>query len=150
MLRSHQKRKKQSCALLGAIELFLEMTDDTLVRYVPYFRWIKVRADQVLIQVGDASDHARWWWCPVPSRLQQLNTIRKKLMAFIKPGTMLSEMGLITNEPRYATCKAISEGEVGLLLIEQFEMMKKRSRSAYCFGFTHDHTFGQTVKDVTD
>ncbi len=110
---------------LKAIELFSDMTDETLVRYLSYFEWIQVRADQILIREGDVSDLA----FVVVSGVFEVTKgegAKRKLMAFAKPGTMLGEMGLITNEPRYATCKAINEGEVGLLSIEQFTLMQKK------------------------
>jgi CRP-like cAMP-binding protein len=112
-------------AALGACGFFSGLDDDVLLRYVPYFEWLSINAEQVLIKEGDASDFA----VVVVSGVFEISKgdgSKRKLMAFAKPGTMLGEMGLVTNDPRYATCKAVGVSEVGLLSREQFEIMKVR------------------------
>jgi len=110
---------------LQAVELFHGMSNETLLRYVAYFEWISIRADQILIREGDAPDLAFVVLSGVVEVSKGSDT-KSKLMALAKPGTMLGEMGLITNEPRYANCKAINDCEVGMLSIEQFSLMQAR------------------------
>jgi len=110
-------------AALRGCGFFSGLDDEMLLRYVPYFEWLSVNAEQILIQEGDASDFAVVVAAGV-FEISKGGGLKRKLMAFAKPGTMLGEMGLVTNEPRYATCKAVGACEVGLLSRDQFDHMK--------------------------
>lgn len=111
-------------AALRACDYFSDMRDEVLLRYVPYFEWLRVRKHQTFIQEGDAADFA----VIVISGVFEVSKgegQKRKLLALAKPGTFLGEIGLITNRERFATCKAVDESDVGLLSREQFDSMAR-------------------------
>jgi|LNFM01.1.fsa_nt_gb CRP/FNR family transcriptional regulator, cyclic AMP receptor protein len=110
--------------------LFVQIDEDDLGRLVNSFEWIEVRQNQELIREGDNSEYA----VLVVSGVFEISKSQggdRKLMAFAKPGAVFGEIGLLTNEPRYASCVAAQNSIVGILPRDRFEHMKISEPSLY-------------------
>jgi len=115
---------------LRSCYFFSSCNDEVLLRLVPYFEWLPFNAGQVLIKEGEASDFALVICSGVFEIIKGENT-KFSLMSNAKAGSILGEVGLVTGEKRYATCKAVEAGEVGLLSREQFLLMQFRDTDLY-------------------
>lgn len=108
---------------LKGSELFAGLDQQQLLTLASYFEWLKIAADQQVICEGEPSDYA----VLVVSGAFEVSKgagLNRRLMAFAKPGSLLGEMGLITAGPRYASCRAVQDSEIGLLTSERFFLMK--------------------------
>lgn len=103
-------------------DLFSNWDEKRLEKLAGYFEWLSVSKDQQIISEGDSSDFSIFVVSGCFEVTKKANDGRK-LVGIAKPGTMLGEMGLITAEPRYASCRAAMDSKVGLLTQERFDDM---------------------------
>ena len=115
---------------LRACNFFSSCDDEDLLRLVPYFEWLPFNAGQLLIKEGEESDFALVVCSGVLEILKGDNS-NHRLMSNASAGSILGEIGLVTGEKRYATCKAVNAGEAGLLSREQFLLMQLRDRDLH-------------------
>lgn len=99
-------------------------------RLCAHFEWITINPGQEIIKEGDSSD----FLLAVVSGGLEISKMRKgspQLVGFARAGSIIGEMGLITSEPRYATCRAAVESQVGLLTRERFQRLRTQDEELY-------------------
>jgi CRP-like cAMP-binding protein len=116
--------------LLKKAELFSDLSEDRLAQVARYFEWTLVDKGQVLIREGDDSGFAI---LVVSGCFEVIKGVggSQKLLSIAKPGAFLGELGLISGDPRYATCRAAEDSVVGFLSRENFVRMMTESTKTY-------------------
>jgi NTE family protein len=95
--------------LLKASEIFSGIDDASLKKLINKFETIKLSNDKILFKQGDISDSL---YLLVSGRLFLILVKRNKenrIIAEIKPGETVGEVGAISNEPRTTTAKSFGE-----------------------------------------
>ena len=99
-------------------------------RLYAYFDWVTIVPGREIIREGEQSD----FLLAVVSGAFEISKMRKgsrQLLGFARPGSIVGEIGLVTSEPRYATCRATAVSEVGLLTREQFQLLRSCDSELY-------------------
>ncbi len=138
---------------LGALrnsEVFGVSDGEALKRLASYFEWLTVNEGQEFIREGASSDFAL---LVVSGSFEILKAqgATRKLMAVARAGSFLGELGLITDEPRYATCRAVTSSDVGLLSREHFVSMQSKDPALYAMLLQRlCQQLGKRLVQVTD
>lgn len=106
--------------LLRKTTLFGSLSDEALQAIVVQFESIELPDDSVLFAQGDASDYL---YILVGGKLISLlnaNEASEKIIGYIKPGETVGEMGVLTQETRSLTVKAVEESQLLKLSRQSF------------------------------
>ena len=110
---------------LRSSDLFREVPEPDLARLASYFEWLSVSKGQEIIKEGAVSDFSV---LVVQGAFEVVKSRSggQRLMGIAKDGALLGELGLVTDEPRYATCRAVETSAICLLTRERFDQMRGR------------------------
>lgn len=136
--------------LLKKVELFSHLSEERLTQVTKYFEWTVVEKGQVLIREGEDSGFAI---LVVSGCFEVIKGIgdTQRLLSMAKPGAFLGEIGLISGDPRYATCRAAEDAVVGFLYRDNFVQMMAESPKTYLEILTKlCHVMGRRLVNVND
>lgn len=136
--------------LLKKAELFSHLPEDRLMQVTKYFEWTTVDKGQVLIREGEDSGFAI---LVVSGCFEVMKGVggTQKLLSMAKPGAFLGELGLISGDPRYATCRAAEDAVVGFLYRDNFVRMMAESPKIYLEILAKlCHVMGRRLTNVND
>jgi CRP/FNR family transcriptional regulator, cyclic AMP receptor protein len=137
-------------AALRDSDLFGGSAGESLQQVAAYFEWITVQEGQEIIREGTRSDFALLVVTGT-FEISKADRGTRKLMAIAKSGAFLGELGLITDGVRYATCRAATDSEVGLLSREHFSAMRSKAPELYALMLQRlCQQLGKRLVQVTD
>lgn len=116
--------------MLDKVDLFSGLSVEQRVHAVKYFEWARIDKGRVFIQEGEESNFAVLVVSGCFEVIKGMGS-NQKLLSLAKPGVFLGELGLVSGEPRYASCRAAQESVVGLLSRDSFEKMMSESPEVY-------------------
>src|SRR5919108_307331 len=106
---THHPSLRHTQFVAAASQLFGSLSEQALATIEPLAQWIQLVRGEALFQQGDASDGL----CVVVSgRLQVIRTNSdgvETVIAEVKPGESIGEMGFFTREPRTADVVAVRD-----------------------------------------
>lgn len=106
--------------LIKRNKLFAGLDDETIHRLIAQLTTIHLAKNHILFQQGDLSDGL---YIVVSGRLVTLlkmNYHHERIIGDLGPGQTIGEMGVLSNEPRAMTVKAIKESVLLKLSMQQF------------------------------
>lgn len=136
--------------LLKKTELFSHLPEDRLMQVTKYFEWTAVDKGQILIREGEDSGFAI---LVVSGCFEVMKGVggTQKLLSMANPGAFLGELGLISGDPRYATCRAAEDAVVGFLYRDNFVKMMAESPKIYLEILAKlCHVMGRRLTNVND
>ncbi len=109
--------------LLSECELFKPLSADQQLELFDAFEWVTLEGGKEIIHQGELADFLLIVISGVLEVYKKDGNSRQ-LLGFARDGVVLGEMGLISNERRYASCRSIEQTRVGLLTYDKFDQLK--------------------------
>jgi len=109
--------------LISNCELFKPLSNERQLELYDSFEWMTLDDGKEVIHEGEMAD----FLLVVVSGVLEVykkGSGARQLLGFAREGTVLGEMGLISNERRYASCRSIEQTLVGILSYEKFDQIK--------------------------
>jgi CRP-like cAMP-binding protein len=109
--------------LLTGCELFKPLSAERQLDLFDAFEWVALEDGKEVIHEGEMAD----FLIVVVSGVLEVykkGAGSRQLLGFAREGTVLGEMGLISNERRYASCRSVEQTRVGLLSYDKFDQIK--------------------------
>jgi len=100
---------------LDLFSLFNKFDADLKARLESLIEWFPINKGSTLIEQGAASDFAVFVLEGSFEVFRYTDKSGTKLISSAKAGTVLGEVGLLTESPRFATCRAAQDSVVGIL-----------------------------------
>lgn len=136
--------------LLDQVDLFSVLSAEQRNNAVKYFEWARIDKGCVLIKEGEKSNFAI---LVISGCFEVIKDVggAQKLLSLAKPGVFLGELGLVSGEARYASCRAAKDSVVGMLSQESFEKMMIESPDIYSGILARlCHVMGRRLIQVND
>ena len=112
--------------------LFNEFDADLKARLESLIEWFPVNKGSTLIEQGAPSNFAVFVLEGSFEVYRYTEKAGTKLISSAKVGTMLGEVGLLTESPRFATCRAAQDSVVGILSKSDLISISEKDPQLYC------------------
>jgi len=134
------------------LDKFLEFseTDDALKkRLEALIEWIPVKKGSLLIEEAAPADFAVFVLEGIFEISRKSKEGETKFISYSGEGTILGEVGLLTDSPRFASCRAEKDSYIGMLSKEKLENIRGKDVELYaCLMKVLASTVAHRLKDL--
>ena len=117
-------------SVLQDADIFSGMSEESGDLLLEYFEWVSVHAGQEIIREGDI---ATFGLLIISGSFEIMKWLKgqKVALAVVGRGGFVGDVSLLSANHRYASCRAIASGTIGILSRQRLQEMHSEAPSLY-------------------